>query len=223
MEPITLYLDMYSPSSTAVLALILFNKLPVDIKDINAIMKDPAQKEEYKKLNPTGSLPLLHSNSFFLTESHAILRYLCNTCPVAKHWYPEDPKQRATIDSYLEWHNSHTKKCSLYFMTFYAHIQPRAYFSWDAAEEKKNVVNALTVLENVNLKHNKFIASEEEMTIADLSAISEIIRIRNTKIDFEAFPKVHKWFDECMKYPQLQKANKGPIVLMEKATAKLHL
>lgn len=214
---------MYAPPSIAVLALVFFNKIPLELKDINAIMKDPAQKEEYKKLNPLGTLPLLHSNGFFLTESHAILRYLCTTCKVAKHWYPEDPKKRALVDSYLEWHNSHTKKCTLYFMTFYAHIQPRAYFAWDAAEEKKNVVNALTILENVNLKNTKFIASEDEMTIADLSAIAEIIRIRNTKIDFETLPKVRKWFDECMKNTELQKANKGPIVLMEKATAKLHL
>jgi len=226
MEPTsstTLYVDYYSPPSLSVLALVLFNKIPLQVKDIGTIRKNPKLLEEYKKINPLGALPFLDDNGFTLSESHAILRYLCTTKPVSKNWYPEDPKKRALIDSYLEWHNTNIKKCSLYFQTYYAHVMPKAYFSWDAAEEKRNVINALNRLENYNLKNGKFIASNDEMTIADLSAISEIIRVRVTKIDFEAIPRVKAWLEECMKHPELQKANKAPLVLIEKATSRLHL
>jgi len=218
-----LYVDYFSPPSLSVVALVLFNKIPLQVRDIGTIKKDPNLLQDYKKVNPQGALPFLDDNGFTLSESHAILRYLCTTKNVAKNWYPEDPKKRAQIDAYLEWHNTNIRKCTLYFQTYYAHVMPKAYFTWDAAEEKRNVIKALNTLENYNLKNGKFIASNDEMTIADLSAISEIVRIKATKIDFEVIPRVKAWMEECMKCPEIQKANKAPLVLVEKATSRLHL
>ncbi len=223
MDSATLYLDFFSPSSLSIAALLLFNQTPLQIQNIWKVKKDPTLFSEFQKINPEGTVPFLDDNGFCLNESHAILRYLCATKPIADEWYPKDPAKRALIDSYLEWHNTNTKKCSLYFQTYYAHVMPKAYFTWDAAEEKKNTIKALERLENYNLKNSKYIASDEHMTIADLSAVCEIIRVRATKINFDEFPRVKKWIDECMKHPQFQKANKAPLLLIERATNRLHL
>lgn len=221
-QPVKLYIDFTSPPSLSVLALVLFNNIPHEIKEIN-VFKGDHTKPDFLKLNPIGTLPVLEDNGFVLCESHAIIRYLCNTKHVQKSWYPEDPRRRGLVDQYLDWHQTHTKKCSLYFMTYYAHVMPKAYFAWDAAEEKQNVIKALETLENFYLKNSKFIASDDEMTVADVVAVCEVVHIRKTKIDFEKLPKVKAWIEECMKRPEMQKVNKGLMIMVSKATARLHL
>ena len=39
-------------------------------------------------------------------ESHTILRYLHETRGTPDHWYPKDPKKRAKVDEYLDWHHN---------------------------------------------------------------------------------------------------------------------
>jgi len=60
---------------------------------------------------------------FYLYESHAILKYICDINKLPDHWYPTehaDPalskeesekrvKMRASIDMYLNWHHSGTR------------------------------------------------------------------------------------------------------------------
>ena len=45
-------------------------------------------------------------NTWSMAESHAIMRYLATTRNVADHWYPADPRKRALVDQYLDWHHS---------------------------------------------------------------------------------------------------------------------
>lgn len=59
------------------------------------------QTPEYRKLNPTATVPTLIDESFSMWESNSILRYLA-----AKHqssFYPTDPQQRAHIDKWMDW------------------------------------------------------------------------------------------------------------------------
>lgn len=44
--------------------------------------------------------------TFILSESHAILRYLQKSRKCADHWYPEDIKKRSMVDQYLDWHHT---------------------------------------------------------------------------------------------------------------------
>ena len=45
-----------------------------------------------------------------LYESHAILRYLCDSFPVPDHWYPKDPEKRAKVNEYLDSHHSNLRR-----------------------------------------------------------------------------------------------------------------
>ena len=47
---------------------------------------------------------------FVVCESHTILRYLATKKGVAAHWYPIDPKKRAMVDQYLDWHHSFLRR-----------------------------------------------------------------------------------------------------------------
>ena len=46
---------------------------------------------------------------FTLAESHSILRYLADTRGVPDHWYPQDARQRAIVDQYLDMHHSYIR------------------------------------------------------------------------------------------------------------------
>ena len=59
----------------------------------------------YRKMNPNGRVPTIDDDGFVLWESNAIVRYLA-----AKHGagslYPNDPKQRADSDRWMDWATS---------------------------------------------------------------------------------------------------------------------
>lgn len=66
------------------------------------VVDDPA----YRARNPNGKVPLIEDDGFVLWESNAIVRYL-----VARHgqgtpWWPDDPRQRASADRWMDWMTS---------------------------------------------------------------------------------------------------------------------
>ena len=60
----------------------------------------------YKKMNPNSRVPTIDDDGFVLWESNAIVRYLA-----AKHGAgslsPNDPKQRADSDRWMDWAANH--------------------------------------------------------------------------------------------------------------------
>jgi glutathione S-transferase len=57
---------------------------------------------EYRAMNPTGLVPTLQEGDFTLWESNAILRYLAAGSATAAGLWPADPRQRATIDHWMD-------------------------------------------------------------------------------------------------------------------------
>jgi len=62
----------------------------------------PTADPVFRKINPVGVVPVIDDDSFRLRESNTIVRYLAD-----KHGradlYPRDPKQRATVESWMDW------------------------------------------------------------------------------------------------------------------------
>jgi glutathione S-transferase len=57
----------------------------------------------YLAMNPNGRVPTLVDGDFVLWESNSIIRYLCMQYAPASTLYPSDPKQRASVDRWLDW------------------------------------------------------------------------------------------------------------------------
>ena len=51
-------------------------------------------------------MPAISDGDINLFESHTILRYLHETRNLPDHWYPKDPRKRAKVDEYLDWHHN---------------------------------------------------------------------------------------------------------------------
>jgi hypothetical protein len=57
----------------------------------------------YLAMNPNGRVPTLVDGDLVLWESNAIMRYLALAYAPASPIYPAAPKQRAGVDSWLDW------------------------------------------------------------------------------------------------------------------------
>ncbi|RFU44116.1 glutathione S-transferase family protein [Paraburkholderia sp. DHOC27] len=58
---------------------------------------------DYLAMNPNARIPTLVDGDFVLWESNSILRYLVMEYGAASPLYPSEPKQRASIDRWLDW------------------------------------------------------------------------------------------------------------------------
>jgi len=57
---------------------------------------------EYRAMNPLGLVPSIEDGDFHLFESNAILRYLCNAHAPTSSLYPQAPRQRGTVEAWME-------------------------------------------------------------------------------------------------------------------------
>jgi len=86
------------PSSKSVLQFCLAAQIPFDPQKIDYLYGD--FKDD----------PLLSDGETKISESNAILRYLCEKFCVPSYWYPSGPEltqqesqRRSSIDQWLEW------------------------------------------------------------------------------------------------------------------------
>jgi glutathione S-transferase len=84
---LTVFYDWASPPSRAVIAFTKLAHLPnVKYEEVR-LTKNQHLSNEFKAINPLSQLPAIREESedtakpFYLSESHAILRYLCFSRP----------------------------------------------------------------------------------------------------------------------------------------------
>jgi glutathione S-transferase len=61
------------------------------------------QDPDYLAMNPNGRVPTLVDGDFVLWESNSIMRYLVLAYGKGSPIYPDNPKQRAGVDRWLDW------------------------------------------------------------------------------------------------------------------------
>lgn len=98
---VRLYHHPLSQHARRVVALLEEARLPYALEPV-AMEKREHCAPAYLRLNPNHQIPTLVDGDLVLTESNAILRYLC-----AKHgledFYPSDLRARARVEQWLDW------------------------------------------------------------------------------------------------------------------------
>ncbi|XP_014254251.1 glutathione S-transferase theta-1-like [Cimex lectularius] len=198
MSPIIFYFDDLSQPCRAIEIFLLMNDIPHDKKKIK-LAKGAQYSDEFVKINPFKKVPVIDDNGFILTESVAILRYLCRQYNVQDHWYPNNSKLRARVDEYLEWQHIGTRApCALYvwdkvftpLLTGVGTNERRLNNSFKRMEDSCNCIN------DIWLKDGKKFLTSYSISIADLLGVTELEELKLTGYDpKEGRPALAAWME----------------------------
>lgn len=197
-----------SQPSRAILWFCQENNIAFDFRTVD-LSKGENRTEEFTRLNPNRSVPVLVDGDFVLYESAAILVYLAQKFGVPDHWYPRDLRARALVDQYLHWHHTHLRKgaASLFF---YAMIAPLFDATKDYSTEKKTALvdleASMSILDE-QLGKTAFLAGNS-MSVADLQAATECTQhIVAGTYDFSKHRNVTRWLNALMQLPSYRQTH----------------
>ncbi|PAA71638.1 hypothetical protein BOX15_Mlig010662g1 [Macrostomum lignano] len=156
------YYDLMSQPARAVLLFLKKNSIehtPVLID----LRRRAHLTDEFRQVNHFQRVPAIEDSGFCLSESAAILRYLCRRFPCPDHWYPKDLQARARIDQYLDWQHLNTRlNAALLFQTLV--IRPRAtgqpVDQQRADFYRQELAGTLDHLENFFLRDTPYLAAD---------------------------------------------------------------
>ncbi|XP_063226245.1 uncharacterized protein LOC134533028 [Bacillus rossius redtenbacheri] len=170
------YYDLLSQPCRAVMIFLKTNKIPFDPEEINLSVGEQ-YTETFGQLNRFRKLPVIADGDFVLTESVAILRYLCREKDVPDHWYPKDSKQQAIVDEYLEWQHLNTRlNVSVYMLRKFLlpTVTGKPASTEKVAEALKNMEKTLNHVETKWLLDGQLYLTGSCISIADLLGACEI-------------------------------------------------
>ena len=200
MENKIIYGVPFSQPVRAVMWLMLIKGFPFDLKLVNpgSSSEGGSRHPDYLKKFPTGTIPSFEDpeTGFVLSESHAIMCYLCNKYNWSD-FYPVDLEDRAKVDSYLHLHHRNVREASIGLVA--PKVRKDLNFSEDfLATSRSNTEKAFKAIEYGWLNDSRFLVGDS-MTIADISAYVEIGQLQDifTNVyNFELFPNIQKWLNE---------------------------
>ncbi|VVC24270.1 Thioredoxin-like fold,Glutathione S-transferase, N-terminal,Glutathione S-transferase, C-terminal- [Cinara cedri] len=202
MSSLKLYYSLMSQPSRALYLFFKVAEIPFDGKVID-LFKAQHCTEEFQAINPLQKIPVIDHDGFILTESVAILRYICRTYNVADHWYPRDSVKQALVDEYLEWQHSNTRAdCAFYclYKVFWPMFSGKQANDTRIAQLERRMNQTLDSIESFWLQDNLFLCGNE-ISIADIIGICEIEYTRIAGFDaFAGRPKLYKWKTRIASY-----------------------
>jgi glutathione S-transferase len=190
-----LYIDWLSEPCRAVAVLLLENHIEHEVHELS-VLKGETHSDAYKQINPVGKVPAIVDDGFSLSESHTIMRYLCASRKLPDHYYPNDIKQRARVDSWLDWHHTNLRQGALRLIK--ANIYgPMKNFSQATIDELRKegdsvLKSSLSFMEE-NLSKNNYIAGGNQFSVADIALACEVAMFPVYGASSEGYPNVQAW------------------------------
>ncbi|XP_076272573.1 glutathione S-transferase theta-1-like [Rhynchophorus ferrugineus] len=212
MATLKYYFDLMSQPSRALYVILKLTKIPFEPCPV-ALRKGEHRTDEFRdKFSRFQKVPFIHDGDFKLAESIAILRYLKSKYPdnFCESLYPNDSKNQAKVDEYLEWQHLNIRmNCSYYF--WYKWILPNMTKSPPdenkIAELESNMIGSVKEFVELFLDQgHKYIAGDN-ISAADIFAACELEQPRIAGFDvFQEHPKLQTWLEsvkrECNPYYQ---------------------
>jgi glutathione S-transferase len=148
---------------------------------------------DYLEMNPTGKVPTLVDGNFVLWESNSILRYLALEYGPTSVLYPAGPKERASIDRWLDWTLSTLQPAER--PVFWSLVRT-APADRDEAKLVKDLaaVTALWKLLDTHLQ-GRFFLETEKFTLADIVLGAYAKRWFGLEgIERPSLPNLERWY-----------------------------
>jgi glutathione S-transferase len=176
---------------------IAHGEVPCETVWISSIDGD-GDKEEYRKKNPAGLVPLLETDDGqFLPESNAILMYLAEGTSLL----PAGKLQRAQVLQWLFFEREHLGPSVQALKIIVDQYKTRAGYLhrkiWQ--QSYPGGYESLRVLE-ARLKTSPFLVGDS-FSIADIGVYAYAHVMAEIGYEMEAYPSVTAWLDRCREQP----------------------
>ncbi|XP_013142296.1 PREDICTED: glutathione S-transferase 1, isoform D-like isoform X2 [Papilio polytes] len=147
-------------------------------------------EEDFIKINPQHTAPVIIDEGFTLWESRAICKYLVAKYGKEEHknLYPADIKTRAVIDQRLDF------DLGTLYARFYEYYYWQIIDGSPLSENRFKMVQEALGFLNSFLEGNKF-AVGSNMTLADLNLAVTIETMRITDNYVQQYPNIVRWFE----------------------------
>jgi len=199
-----LYAVSDGPPSLAVRIALKALNIPYELKNVDYGASEHLT-DEYAKLNPQKEIPVLDDDGFYLSESVAILQYLCDKYAPDSPLYPKDPKQRAIVNHRLCFNSG------FYYSYICAYALAPIFFDYPRTPlGLKKVHIALSTFETYLKTLNTKYAAGNNVTIADFALVTATLSLEAIEFDLKDYPLVQQWYATFKKeYPELWKIANG--------------
>jgi glutathione S-transferase len=180
-----------------------YERVPVDI------FAGETLTDEYARINPMRTTPVLETEDGYLPESNAILVYLASGTP----YLPDDPWERAQVIRWLIY-----EQTDVVFMIGGLRFRLLVgRWTRDHPEAMRRREGALEVLQLLDdhLANPDFLVGDR-YTIADMAVYGYSHRAEEAELDLAPYPHVRDWFERIESQPrfmedvELYPANAGP-------------
>ena len=195
---LTLYGVPISQPFRAVAWLLLLQRHPfkIELTVPGSSGKKGSRNASFLQKVPGGTVPALSDDGFVLSESNAMMEYLCDK----NGWnglYPKDLVVRAKLNQILHWYHRTLREASTGIFAKFV----RKDLNIGSNPAKFFVKRACDAMESVYLKDTSFLLSET-LTIADLTAYTELGQLWLCNLfDFTKYPKIVAWMTRMKSLP----------------------
>ena len=165
-----------------------YERVPIDI------FAGETLTDEYARINPMRTTPVLETEAGYLPESNAILVYLASGTP----YLPDEPWDRAQVMRWLIY-----EQTDVVFMIGGLRFRLLAgRWSPDHPEAIRRREGALDVLQLLDdhLAERDFLVGDR-YTIADIAVYGYSHRAEEAQLDVAPYPHVRDWFERIESQP----------------------
>lgn len=202
---IKLYGNKFSPPSNKVE--MCLNQLGLDYEFVFVDLLNGEQKKpEFISLTHFGKVPFLVDGNFKLSESNAIVKYLCRKAK--SDLYPSGLEEQAEVDMWCDFITQHVA-LGYGKVVFNKMVAPRIGVEPDQRSMKEGyefISRYLTSIEE-KLNKTKFVAGDK-MTIADILLLASIDPSEMIEVDLKVYPKLNALRDSLKSQSFYQKVHK---------------
>lgn len=184
------------------------NALGMDYEYISLnFSKGENRTDKYLAINPIGKIPAIEDNGYKLSESNAIIKYLCRK--VKSDYYPGDLVEQAEVDKWCDFVSQHLTTQGYIPVVFNKLASKILGFEPNLAEIKKGegFINRFLPMIESQLNKTKYLAGEK-LTIADFCLLASIDPSDLIGVDLKQYPKLFAWQENLKSQDFYQKTHK---------------
>lgn len=213
---LTLYkLDASPPVRSVYMVIEALKIRDVEYVDVN-LLEGSHLKEEFLKMNPQHTIPLLKDDDFLIWDSHAISSYLISVYGADDSLYPNEPKKRALIDQRLHFDSG------ILFPALRG-VAELIIFRGEKEIRPENLAKIKSAYDfTEKILSSDWIAGDE-FSLADICCVTSISTLNEmVPIDRSLYPKLASWLDRSSQLPIYKKANE-PGLLQFREIGRAHV